>query len=410
MNYYRYKLIAPTGQLNSGVVKLPYQDIMSAITHLERDGSVTLFVKHLGPVFSFFFKIATLRLRRNIKRPVLSEMLNNISVMLRSGLTLISALQEAAASAEIPEAQGDINDIITNVQGGMSFSAAAEKYPHIFPSSVIYLIRMGEETGQLDKMMADASGHLNRVHGIVSDTKQALLYPAIVFLVMGAGVFFWFYYVVPKIIALFSEMDVVLPPLTLFLIAVSDFMRNHALTVLLAIIGVFIFIGIGRRGNRRFKHITDTLLLRLPIARTLITASGLAFITEYFAMLLNAGIDILQSLQIVIESVGSEVYREKLSGVKDAISKGEGIADAFRGAQIFPAFVVRMINVGEMSGSLTEQLDYVSEEYRKKLSLLVASLGKMLEPVVLIVAGSFFALIIIALLLPIYDLLSQVSG
>ena len=69
---------------------------------------------------------------------------------------------------------------------------------------------MGEETGQLDKMMADASGHLNRVHGIVSDTKQALLYPAIVFLVMGAGVFFWFYYVVPKIIALFSEMDVVL--------------------------------------------------------------------------------------------------------------------------------------------------------------------------------------------------------
>ena len=187
-------------------------------------------------------------------------------------------------------------------------------------------------------------------------------------------------------------------------------MRNHALTVLLAIIGVFIFIGIGRRGNRRFKHITDTLLLRLPIARTLITASGLAFITEYFAMLLNAGIDILQSLQIVIESVGSEVYREKLSGVKDAISKGEGIADAFKGAQIFPAFVVRMINVGEMSGSLTEQLDYVSEEYRKKLSLLVASLGKMLEPVVLIVAGSFFALIIIALLLPIYDLLSQVSG
>ena len=410
MNYFRYKLIAPTGQLSSGVVKLPYQDIMSAITHLERDGSVTLFVKHIGPLFSFFFKIATLRLRRKIKRPVLAEMLNNIAVMLRAGLALISALQEAAASAEIPEAQGDINDIITNVQGGMSFSDAAGKYPHIFPSTVIHLIRMGEETGQLDEMMADASVHLKRVHGIVSDTKQALLYPAIVFLVMGAGVFFWFYYVVPKIVSLFSEMDVVLPPLTLFLIAVSDFMRSNSAVVLLAAGSLFFLIHLGRQGNRRFKRMTDAVLLKLPITRTLIRASGLAFITEYFSMLLNAGIDILQSLQIIIESVGNEVYRDKLTGVKDAISKGEGISDAFKSADIFPAFVVRMINVGEMSGSLTEQLDYVSEEYRKKLSLLVASLGKMLEPVVLIVAGSFFAIIIIALLLPIYDLLSQVSG
>ena len=383
---------------------------MSAITHLERDGSITLFVRHLGPVLSFLFKIVTVRMRRKIKRPVLAEMLNNIAVMLKSGLALISALQEAAASAEIPEAQGDINDIVTHVQGGMSFSAAASKYPYIFPSTVIHLIRMGEETGQLDKMMADASAHLKRVHGIISDTKQALLYPAIVFTVMGAGVFFWFYYVVPKIVALFSEMDVVLPPLTIFLIAVSDFTRSNLPAVLLTIIGVFIFINLSRRGNRKFKRMTDALLLKLPVARTLITASELAFITEYFSMLLNAGIDILQSLQIVIDSVGSEVYRDKLSDVKTAISKGEGISDAFQSADIFPAFVVRMINVGEMSGSLTEQLDYVSEEYRQKLSLLVASLGKMLEPIVLIVAGSFFAVIIIALLLPIYDLLSQVSG
>jgi type II secretory pathway component PulF len=268
---------------------------------------------------------------------------------------------------------------------------------------------MGEETGQLDKMLADAAAHLKRVHGIVSDTKQALLYPAIVFLVMGAGVFFWFYYVVPKIVSLFKEMDVVLPPLTLFLIAVSEFTRNNAVTVLLAIAAVCILVHTGRRRNRRFKRLTDALLLKLPITRTLLTASGLAFISEYLSMLLNAGIDILQSLQIIIDSVGNEVYRDKLVGVKDAISKGEGISDAIRGAEIFPSFVVRMINVGEMSGSLTDQLDYVSEEYRKKLSLLVASLGKMLEPLVLIVAGSFFAVIIIALLLPIYDLLSQVS-
>ena len=410
MKYYRYKLIAPTGQLSTGVIKLPYQDIMSAITHLERDGSVTIFVKHIGPVLIFLFKLWNIRLHRKIKRPVLAEMLNNISVMLKSGLALISSLREAAESADAPEIESDINDMVMSIEGGASFSIAAANYPHIFPSTVLHLIRMGEETGQLDNMMRDASDHLKRIHGIISDTKQALLYPAIVFTVMGGGLIFWFYYVVPKIVTLFREMDVVLPPLTQFLIVLSEFTRNHLVAVLLGAGLFFLLIHACRRGSRKFKQLTDAWLLKFPIAKSIITASHLAFITEYFSMLLNTGIDILQSLQIIIDSVGNEVYREKLTAVKAAISKGEGISDSFKNADIFPSFVVRMINVGEMSGSLTDQLDYISEEYRKKLSLLVASLGKMLEPFVLIVAGAFFAIIIVALLLPIYDLLSQVTG
>lgn len=409
MKYYRYKLIAPTGQLSSGVIKLPYQDIMSAITHLERDGSITIFVKHVGPILSFLFKLVAMRLNRRIKRPVLAEMLNNISVMLRSGLALVSALQESAASADVPEVQGDINDIVMSIQGGASFSKAAVNYPHIFPSTVIHLIRMGEETGQLDNMTADASEHLKRMHDIISDTKQALIYPALVFLIMGGGLIFWFFYVVPKIVSLFKEMDVVLPPLTLFLIALSEFTRNHLAAVLLGAIAFISLILMGRRWSRPFKRFMDQCLLKIPIAKALITASNLAFITEYFSMLLNAGIDILQSFQILIDSVNNEVYRDKLIQIKESISRGDGISDSFRSANIFPAFVVRMINVGEMSGSLTEQLDYVAEEYRQKLNVLVASLGKMLEPFVLIVAGSFFAIIIIALLLPIYDLIGKVG-
>jgi type II secretory pathway component PulF len=409
MKYYRYKLIAPTGQVSSGVIKLPYHDIMSAITHLERDGSVTIFVKYAGLLLSTLYRLSNMRMYRRIKRPVLAEMLNNISVMLRAGLALVSALKESAASADVPEVQGDMNDLVMSIQGGASFSKAASNYPHIFPATVIHLIRMGEETGQLDNMAADASAHLKRVHEIITDTRQALLYPSIVFTIMGSGMIFWFYYVVPKIVGLFQEMDVVLPALTLFLIALSEFIRSHLMAVVGGGIVLFVLLHGGRRYNRKFKRFTDLVLLKLPIAKTLIKASSLAFITEYFSMLLNAGIDILQSLQIITESVGNEVYREKLIQVKASITKGEGISDSFKNADIFPAFVVRMINVGEMSGSLTEQLDYIAREYRKKLNILVASLGKMLEPLVLVVAGSFFALIIIALLLPIYDLISQVA-
>jgi general secretion pathway protein F/type IV pilus assembly protein PilC len=409
MKYYRYKLISPTGNLASGFIKLPYRDIMSAITHLERDGSITIFVKHLGPLMAMVFKLAAFRMHRLVKRPQLAEMLNNIAIMLRSGLTLVTALEEIADSAEDPHVRADLKDMVTSIQGGITFSEAAGKYPYIFPATVLHLMRMGEETGQLDQMLAAASEHVQRIHGIISDTKQALLYPAIVFTVIGGGMLFWFYYVVPKIIGLFREMDVALPTITVWLLALSNFIRNHIFSmVLLGIIGV-VLIHFLRRTNKTAKRTIDRMMLRTPIVKTLINSSSLAFITEYFSMLLNAGIDILQSFQIIIDSVSNEVYRDKLKKVQQGVSLGEGIADSFTKAELFPTFVTRMIAVGEKSGSMTEQLDHLSKVYRDKLKVLVASLGKLLEPLVLVLAGVFFAIILIALLLPVYDLVSQVS-
>ncbi len=127
-------------------------------------------------------------------------------------------------------------------------------------------------------------------------------------------------------------------------------------------------------------------------------------------MLINAGNDILKSVSILSHSVANEVYRDKLGEVKGFLENGEGISDSFKGAHIFPNFVVRMMNVGEYSGTLSEQLTYVAEQYRNKLSILVSTIGKSIEPLILIVAGTIFAVVIIGLFLPIYDLVSQVSA
>jgi general secretion pathway protein F/type IV pilus assembly protein PilC len=410
MNYYRYKLIAPSGQVSGGVVKLPFRDVMSATTHLERDGSITIFVKPLGPLLTFLVKLGSLRWRTKLNRAALAELLSNVALMLRSGMSLTSALREAAESSESNEVASDINDIILGIEGGMTFSEAADKYPNIFPKSVYFLIRMGEETGQLDRMLKDASAHLKRIQAIIDDTKQALLYPSFVFIAMTAGFLFWFYYVVPKIIELFRDMEVALPVLTIYLLKVSNFVQNYILQILLggaAAIAVMVML---RRRSRFFKKKTDQLLLGTPVAGSVIKASNLAFISEYLALLLNAGIDILQSVAILKEAVGNAVYHEKLEDVSGRLTSGDGISASFKTAAIFPVFMVRMINVGEMSGTLTEQLGYVAEEYRNRLAKLVATLGKSIEPIVLVVAGTIFAVIIGALLLPIYDLVSRISG
>ena len=154
----------------------------------------------------------------------------------------------------------------------------------------------------------------------------------------------------------------------------------------------------------------DALILKLPVAGTIVSASTLAFISEYFSLLMNAGVDILHSMTILKNSITNEIYREKLEEIRKSLKKGESIADSFKGGIIFPSYVIRMINIGEMSGTLSEQLASVAGEYRNKLSSLVAVIGKMLEPIILIVAGVLFGVIIVGLLLPIYDLVSQVSG
>ncbi|MCD6296523.1 MAG: type II secretion system F family protein, partial [Deltaproteobacteria bacterium] len=330
MSYFRYKLIEPSGELSSGIAKFPYREVVSAISHLERDGSTTVYVKKLGRVSSFVLELGTLRLRKKLPRPFQAEFFNNLSIMLRSGMNLNTALEEAAGTTGRRDFEADMRDIIMNIQGGASFSEAAERYTYIFPKTVLHLIRLGEETGKLDRTLMDASEHIKRIQSIVSDTKQALLYPSFVFVAMGGGLLFWFYYVVPKIVSLFKEMDVTLPALTVFLLQVSDFVQTNILGIILGIVLCIFFIIFAYKGSRQFRKLTDALLLKLPISSSISSASALAFISEYFSLLINVGIDIMRSMDILQDSVKNEVYRERLSEVKSGLTRGEGIADSFR--------------------------------------------------------------------------------
>lgn len=126
----------PTGRISSGIINLPYKDVLSAVTHLERGDNTSIYVKKLGVVASFIFQLLSLRFRRRVSRSFQAEFLSNISMMLRSGMTLTTALEEGASTSESPDFESDITDMITAIQGGATFSEAADKYRYIFPRSL----------------------------------------------------------------------------------------------------------------------------------------------------------------------------------------------------------------------------------------------------------------------------------
>lgn len=411
MNYFRYKIMEPSGQVTSGILQLPYDNEISAITHLERSGNTIIYVRKLNKFVSaavpFVFQSGRLN---KLNRMALAEFINNMAVMLKAGVPLVTALREGASGVEKSGFDSVISSIITDIEAGSTFSDAAAKYPKVFPKTVLQLIRIGEETGRLEEMLFDASEHLRRLQHIVSDTKQALIYPAFVMATMGSGMVFWFYYVVPQILSLFDEMDVELPPLTKVILWISEFLQQNFF-VLLAVTLTFIFLVAGSvKHNRRAKKSFEKLLFHIPLCKTVMTSANLAFITEYFSLLLNAGIDVVRSLSILRDTINNEVYREKLQIIQTELTRGESVATSFKSVGLFPSFVVRMINIGEQSGSLPDQLKYIADDYRNRLSTLVANIGKIIEPIVLIFAGIMFAVILGGLFLPIYDLVSQVGA
>jgi type II secretory pathway component PulF len=410
MNYFRYKLISPNGKPSAGLIKLPYQDEISTASYLERNGSTAIYVSKLGKFESLFPKLKSFRLFKRLKRMDQANLLNNLSLLLRSGMPLNTALEEVAQTISHPRLAANIQDIVGAVQGGMSFSEAAGKFSDIFTETVICLIRIGEETGRLDQMLKDASEHVNRMHTIISDTQRALLYPIFVLFSIGIGLVFWLYYVVPKILELFKEMNVALPTITVCLLNLSDFIQNHFIYLLVGTLSIPTVLMTARNGSRKFKKIIDWVMLKLPISKAVISASNLAHITEYFSLLIRSGINILQAVKILKDSMRNEIYREKLGDVGKEIKQGSSISEAFASATIFPAFVTRMISIGEVSGTLEEQLGNIAEEYTKRLSNLVEMIGKMIEPIILVVAGAIFAAIFLALLLPVYDMVGHVGG
>jgi type II secretory pathway component PulF len=175
--------------------------------------------------------------------------------------------------------------------------------------------------------------------------------------------------------------------------------------ILAVLIGVWLLIKL----HKKTRKLTFSIAHKLPILRVLVTASGMAFITEYLAIMIASGVDILRSLGVLERAISDEYYRERIRKVRLAVERGELLAPAMRQVGGFPAMAIRMIGVGEETGSLDKQLKQLAQEYRMRLAHLIASLSEIIKPVIILVAGLFFLLLIVALLLPIYDLVRQAS-
>lgn len=347
------------------------------------------------------------------RKPTRQDLINfcfYLEQLLRAGVPLIEALNDLAQSLEKGNPfQRIVAGLVDHIESGKHFSKALEEYPHVFGESFIALIRAGEESGEMDRVLLDLTESLKWQDELYAQTKKAITTPAFMVLVVIALVFFMMLYLVPQMTEFITSMGQQLPAHTLLLIAVSDFFVTHWPWLIALPLVSLVAISNAIKHSAAARLYADRLKLRLPVIGPVIKKLLLARFASYFALLYGAGIPILRCMEISRDIVVNRSISLALHSAQDDIMTGTSIHKALEASTIFPALVIRMIRVGELSGELDKSLENVAYFYKREVDDAIDNLQALIQPVITTIMGVFIGWIMLSVLGPVYDLMSQIE-
>ncbi len=403
MVMFAYKGISIDGSLIRGAIEA--ENIDYAQKNLV---SKDLSILSIRKTSSFLSALNIGALSGQAKRRDVIEFVRSIGIILKAGIPILDALDDLGQAAEKKSLKNAIYDMKQRIESGSTLSDAFNANSRIFPDILIRMAKIGEETGRIELSLMDVAEHLQRIEDLSDTIKRALMYPIFVLVTTGGALLFWIIYVLPKLLSVIGEMGVKLPLMTRILFFMSNlFQARWYVLPLIPIVIIASIRLLKKKENGRYY--LDLIKLKLPIVKLFAYNKYLASFAEQMKIMVVAGITIDKSLAIVSNSVGSEVFRRAIINIQEKILTGSRISDAIKEHSIFPKMVARMIDAGESSGNLDDQFAFLSDFYFKKLDDVSEKLGKMIEPVMMTIVGIVFACMIMAILLPIYDLVAKVK-
>jgi len=373
-------------------------DIASYINAL---GVNIISIKKLPSFYRFF------RPKKKIKIPEITEVIDNLHMIVKAGLPVNTAIYDLAKDTDNPALRDVLEDIAHRIQTGMTFSGAMGKHRKIFSDTTINLVRIGEETGRLDSTLKDAANNMRKIHDLISKTKSALIYPSFAFVSMMVTMIFWLVVVMPRMMDAFRSFQIELPPTTKFIMGMSNFMQTHLMQMTLTAVVCLVIHVFLRRTNIQYHYITDKILTRLPIFGNIVRNFNYAFIAEYIRLMISAGLPLYMALNIMEESLSNLVYKKSIENAREQISLGKSFSAALSEQRIYPNIILRMISIGEQTGNLDTQLENVANFYYYKVDYIATNISKMIEPLIIGFIGIFMLIIMTGLIGPIFSLITN---
>lgn len=396
MQRFRFKARNKIGDLKKGVVEAG--DKKAAVEVLRNRDLYIIDLNKEGQGLAF------MSMFEKVKFEDVVNFTRQLSTMIGAGLPLTDSLDILQAQAK-PVLEEVIEDLLRSIEGGASFGDALAEHGEVFSDVYIALVRAGEAAGVLDTVLSRLADNLEKQREFRAKTKGALIYPVIVLIGMTLVGIVMMIFVLPKMTAMYEDFDAELPMVTKILMGISDFMVKSWWIFVVVVFGFLWALRQWRKTDFGGRKV-DELILKVPLYGEIKEQLVMAEFTRTLSLLVASGVALVEGLEIVKGVVGNRVYADALKEIVDEVEKGNPLASSLAKHKEFPILVSQMTAVGEQTGKLDEILERIAGYYESEAEHAVKNLSTAMEPIIMVILGLGVGFMIVAIIVPIYNLTS----
>jgi len=399
MPIFIYSAKTVTGDIQTGNVDLPSRE--AVIGYLRRQRLIPVTVREKPKDVSMPFG-------RRVRMKEIVHFTRQFATMVNSGLPLVQCLDILAQQTENKFLANSIREVQADVESGATLADALRNHPKVFSDLYVNMVAAGEAGGILDTVLLRLSVFLEKNEALVRKVKGAMIYPGVILSVAVVAVTVLLVFVIPTFESMFASVDMQLPAPTRLVIWMSEMLQNYWWLILGLIFAVAYTIRLYYKTSGG-RLALDKLLLRVPILGDLLRKTAVARFTRTLGTLLSSGVSILDGLEITARTAGNRVIHDAVMRSRSSIAGGETIAEPLKQSGVFPPMVTQMINVGEQTGTIDEMLDKIADFYDDEVDTAVEALLSAMEPMLIVFLGVIVGGMIVAMYLPIFDMINVVG-
>jgi type IV pilus assembly protein PilC len=397
---FNYQARTKGGEIHAGQIEASSKE--AAITLLQKHGLYVTFLEEaVPPIYAKRVKIF-----EKVSQKDLVLFSRQLAIMFKSKVPLVESLRVLSIQTKNPDLKEKILKLSEEVEGGTSFSKALARYPKVFSSFYIAMVKSGEVSGKLSEVLNYLADHLEREYHLTAKTKGALIYPSLIVFVVLLVLVLMIFFVIPHLAEVLIGSGQELPTLTKFIITGAAFFRKWGWLIIL-IIAFLIFACFKYYLTKEGKKFFDKFFLRLPMIGPLLKTVYLARFAENLSTLVSGGLPIAQALETVGNIIANTSYKEVILQARDRVRRGEPISSILtQSPELFPPVFIQMVLVGERTGTLDTTLMNIVDFYQKEIDRTIDNVLSILEPVLIVILGVIVAGLMLSILMPLYKMIA----
>jgi type IV pilus assembly protein PilC len=398
MPKFAYSARTLSGEIQTGEIELPTRDEVMGWLNRQRLRPISVNAKA---------RDIDITIGTGIKTREVVIFTRQFATMINSGLPLVQSLTILAEQTENKRFKKIIAQVLLDIQAGQTLADALRKHPKVFTELYVNMVAAGEAGGILDVILNRLAVFLEKNDALARKIKGAMVYPSVMLIVVILCTTILLWKVVPVFAGMFTGAGLQLPAPTRVVLALSSFLQHYMWMLVLAVIAAVFAIRQYYKTDAG-KLVIDRLMLRFPVLGNLLRKSAVSRFTRTLGTLVSSGVSILDGLQITARTAGNRVVHDAVMKSRASIAGGATISEPLKESGVFPPMVVQMINVGEQTGGLDEMLTKIADFYDDEVDAAVTALTSILEPIMIVVMGVVIGGIVVAMYLPMFDMINAV--